>query len=47
LPVRVKFLEAFHNVGPKVRYAGDVVAAGLEGVRKSEILPGARLIGNG
>jgi selenocysteine-specific translation elongation factor len=45
LPVRVKFLDAFHNVGPQVRYAGDNVAAGIEGARKEDILLGSRLAG--
>jgi len=47
VPVRVKFLEAFHNVGPQIRYAGDNVAAGIAGIQKSAIRSGSRLLGGG
>src|SRR5207245_114335 len=43
IPVRVKFLEAFHNVGPQIGYAGDNVVAGIEGIQKSDISRGSRL----
>jgi len=45
VPVHVKFLESFHNVGPLIMYAGDNVAAGIEGIQKSAIRRGSRLIG--
>jgi selenocysteine-specific translation elongation factor len=47
VPVRVKFLESFHNVGPQIRYAGEIVNAGIEGIQKSAIRRGSRLIGGG
>lgn len=47
VPVRVKFLESFHNVGPQIRYAGDNVAAGIEGVQKSAVRLGSRLTSGG
>src|SRR4051794_3766626 len=37
VPVRVKFLEAFHNVGPQIRYAGDNVAAGNGGTERAAV----------
>lgn len=45
VPVRVMFIESFHNVGPQIRYADDNVAAGIEGVEKSAIRCGSRLVG--